>query len=337
MTILRRLAKMPGGRGRGGPMPREVQVSKALSKLLRHSAEKEGLQLDEAGYINLKDVLNNQRIRGLKATLDEVKQIVAENDKQRFSLIHKSAAVSKSGVPSDDAATSTTSDIPAQLPESDDPADYLIRANQGHSLEIASENLLTPITEENMPSIVVHGTTHSAWPQIVATGGLKKMARTHVHFASGLPAGFKSEDKDGNAAPVISGMRNSSSVLVYVDIKKAMQAGVKFWTSENGVILSEGDENGVIGLQFFSKVEDRTGGQGVLVENGTVLKDAPESWTKPKKVEKPKKLPDVKKDDGAQQPAAAESDGKPSGAELKRRAKAEKAARREREKAEQAA
>lgn len=38
-------------------MPREVQVSKALSKLLRHSAEKEGLQLDAAGYINLKDVV----------------------------------------------------------------------------------------------------------------------------------------------------------------------------------------------------------------------------------------------------------------------------------------
>jgi RNA:NAD 2'-phosphotransferase (TPT1/KptA family) len=38
-------------------MPRDVQVSKALSKLLRHSAEKEGLKLDEAGYINLKDVV----------------------------------------------------------------------------------------------------------------------------------------------------------------------------------------------------------------------------------------------------------------------------------------
>jgi hypothetical protein len=48
---------MPGGRGRGGPMPRDVLVSKALSKLLRHSAEKEGLKLDAAGYINLKDVV----------------------------------------------------------------------------------------------------------------------------------------------------------------------------------------------------------------------------------------------------------------------------------------
>lgn len=38
-------------------MPRDVLVSKALSRLLRHSAEKEGLKLDEAGYINLKDVV----------------------------------------------------------------------------------------------------------------------------------------------------------------------------------------------------------------------------------------------------------------------------------------
>jgi len=273
-------------------MPRDVLVSKALSKLLRHSAEKEGLKLDEAGYINLKDVMNNQKIRSVKPTLDEIKQIVAENDKQRFSLIHKSAAASANSVPADDAATSTTSDIASQYPESNDPADYLIRANQGHSLEVASENLLTPITEETMPSMVVHGTTHAAWPQIVATGGLKKMARTHVHFASGLPAGFKSDDTD-TTAPVISGMRNSSSVLVYVDIKKAVGAGIKFWKSENGVILSEGDVNGLIGLQFFSKVEDRTGGQGVLVEDGKVVKEAPESWTKPKKVNKPKKQPEV--------------------------------------------
>lgn len=206
-------------------------------------------------------------------------------------------------MPSDDVATSTTSDIASQVVESNDPADYLIRANQGHSLKVASESLLTPITEENLPSTVVHGTTHSAWPLIVATGGLKRMTRTHVHFASGLPAGFSSEDKDGSAAPVISGMRNSSSVLVYLDIKKAMEAGVKFWVSENGVILSEGDEKGIIGLQFFSKVEDRTGGQGVLVENGAVVKEAPESWSKSKKASKPPKQSEFKKGKDAQSSA----------------------------------
>jgi 2'-phosphotransferase len=231
-------------------------------------------------------------------------------------------------------ATSTTSDMASQVAESDDPADYLIRANQGHSLKVASENLLTPITNENLPSTVVHGTTHSAWSLIVASRGLKRMTRTHVHFASGLPTGFKSGEQDGAAAPVISGMRNSSSILIYLDMVKAMNAGIKFWVSENGVILSEGNDEGLIALEFFKKAEDRTGGQGVLVEDGTVVKDAPESWNKPKRAEKQQKQAKVNKNQGEQASKAAGEDSNPSGVELKKRAKAEKAARREREKTE---
>jgi 2'-phosphotransferase len=48
-----------GGGGRGGPMTREVQVSKKMSWLLRHGAEKEGLTLGAGGYINVKEVVNS--------------------------------------------------------------------------------------------------------------------------------------------------------------------------------------------------------------------------------------------------------------------------------------
>lgn len=59
---------MAGGRGGGrGPMPREVQVSKKLSWLLRHGAEKEGLKLGEGGYISVKDVVSLRSSRGLVA------------------------------------------------------------------------------------------------------------------------------------------------------------------------------------------------------------------------------------------------------------------------------
>ncbi|KAK8213586.1 tRNA 2'-phosphotransferase [Zalaria obscura] len=305
-----------GGRGGGrGPMPREVQVSKKISWLLRHGAEKEGLELGPGGYVSVQDVLQNRNIRSLKVTFDEIRAIVADNDKQRFSLIPKSAAPSSDsdsskhqGPPTDDAATAASTESSqttlAQSPASTDPSDYLIRANQGHSIAVANDGLLTPITDANIPETVVHGTTHGAWPLIVATGGLKRMTRTHVHFASGLPAGFKSvavadteadsasasagdshdnnaeKEKEKEAAPVISGMRNSSSVLVFVDIRKAMAAGLKFWRSENGVILSEGDENGVIPLEYFQRVEDRTGGLGVLVLDGKVVKEAPEAWAR---------------------------------------------------------
>jgi len=54
---------MPGGRGGGrggggGPQFREVLVSKKLSWLLRHGAEKEGLVLGKGGYVGVGDVVS---------------------------------------------------------------------------------------------------------------------------------------------------------------------------------------------------------------------------------------------------------------------------------------
>lgn len=265
---------MRGGRsGRGGhskgPLPREVQVSKKLSWLLRHGAEQEGLKLGEGGFVNLQDVLTNRNLRSLKVTFDEVREIVQDNDKQRFTL-----------VPVPSAPGGEVEGVQPAVP-SDKPKDWLIRANQGHSLKVEAEGLLVPITADNMPSTAVHGTTHAAWLLIVASGGLKAMGRNHVHFASGLPAGFKSvDDKDGDdtaALPVISGMRNFSTVLIFLDVAKAMDSGIKFWLSDNGVILSEGNDEGLVPLEYFKRVEDQTGA-GVLVEDGKVVKEAPTAW-----------------------------------------------------------
>ena len=49
-----------GGRGSGGRgqgQSRDVQVSKALSLLLRHAAEKEGVKMNAQGYANVADVV----------------------------------------------------------------------------------------------------------------------------------------------------------------------------------------------------------------------------------------------------------------------------------------
>ncbi len=54
---------MPGRRGggssRGGrpPQSRETTVSKAMSFVLRHGAEAEGLKLDENGYANVAELV----------------------------------------------------------------------------------------------------------------------------------------------------------------------------------------------------------------------------------------------------------------------------------------
>lgn len=114
------------------------------------------------------------------------------------------------------------------------------------------------------------------------------MTRNHVHFATGLPAGFAEaaaaitahegesvrESESASAEkgePVISGMRSSSAVLIYLDIKKAMDAGLTFWKSANGVVLCDGGEKDVIPLECFERVEERGTNGGILVQNGAVV------------------------------------------------------------------
>lgn len=47
------------GKAEGGGMNREVAISKALSKLLRHAAEDVGLKLDTEGYAHLDEVVSH--------------------------------------------------------------------------------------------------------------------------------------------------------------------------------------------------------------------------------------------------------------------------------------
>ncbi|CAA9958992.1 RNA 2'-phosphotransferase [Pyrenophora teres f. maculata] len=264
-----------GGSRNPGNQPREVQVSRKISWLLRHGASQEGLQLGKGGYVNVQDALNTHALKSLRITFAELRDVVANNDKQRFSMIPASSLdqVPAVDIPTDQPAPEQP--LPS-LSDSDNPADYLIRANQGHSIKVDSEGLLVPITKEagNIPETVVHGTDERAWNLILKGGGLRRMGRNHIHFASGLPAGFKALDsssvstEEKEAAPVISGMRKNSSVLIYVDIDAAMAAGINFFVSENGVILTEGDEKGLLSYTFFKLVESRKKDGGVLMSDG---------------------------------------------------------------------
>ena len=226
----------------------------------------------------------------MKVTLPDLREVVAEDNKQRYSLILATATASTSlQEPSISALSITETEADKPNPEVgfdyDDPAQFLIRANQGHSIVLASEELLEPIKDENLPGSVVHGTTRKAWNLILQTGGLRRMRRNHIHFASGLPKGFTAleGDDDGEIGeeepegmiekeqpPVISGMRNSSSILIYIDLPKAIASGLKFWLSENGVVLTEGDESGFLRTEYFKRVEDRKTRE-VLLRDGLLV------------------------------------------------------------------
>ena len=116
----------------------------------------------------------------------------------------------------------------------------LIRANQGHSLKfINSKLLLTKINHPDEIPICVHGTYFKAW-KIIKKEGLNRMNRNHIHMAVGVPG------NDG----VISGMRSSCEIIIYINVKKAMeQGGLIFYYSLNNVILTKGP----ILPMYFSK------------------------------------------------------------------------------------
>lgn len=133
------------------PKNRDVSISKALSYLLRHGAEKEKLPIDSQGWVAVDAVLSNNRIRTHKASLEDIQKIVAQNEKQRFSLRQ-------------------------------DEAGWQICANQGHTLKTITPEL-TLLTKESMPRQVYHGTFKLKLASIEQEG-LSRMARNHIHLTS---------------------------------------------------------------------------------------------------------------------------------------------------------
>ncbi|KOB62921.1 tRNA 2'-phosphotransferase 1, partial [Operophtera brumata] len=117
-----------------------------------------------------------------------------------------------------------------------------IKANQGHTISEVNNSDLKPILEPKY-NIIVHGTYLKCWPQI-KLHGLSTMKRQHIHLAKGTL---------GDTA-VISGMRRNTQVHVYIALDKALVDGIKFYESENGVILTAGNEKGLLEPKYFSKV-----------------------------------------------------------------------------------
>ncbi|KAK9369769.1 KptA family-domain-containing protein [Lipomyces kononenkoae] len=207
------------------PESPDVKLSKSLSYILRHGPVKEKLPIQPDGYMNVAELLKHPRLRGI--TFADIRRVVDSNTKNRFKLEHRGP---------DGQATMNS-----------EPTGWWIRANQGHSFEVPDLELEQIINPESCP-VVIHGTYTDAWNNGIRSQGLRKMKRNHIHLAAGLPG----------ESGVISGMRTSSDVYIYVDMKKAIADGIKFYKSENGVILTEG-KGGVLPPQYFEKVLNRIG------------------------------------------------------------------------------
>jgi 2'-phosphotransferase len=239
------------GRGRGGKsgrrLDRDEAISRALSSVLRHRAEWEGIALRPDGFARLGDVLRASSLARISpsVTLDDVQHVVRTNDKQRFTMRLSddapSAASSASIAPEATAAVNGEGKSGGKEPV------WLIRANQGHTtVAVQSEALLRGVSLEEARALpaAFHGTFERSLPAIQASG-LSRMSRRHVHLAT----------QPHRSAKTISGARKSVDVLIHVDVPAAIQAGLRFFMSDNGVLLTEGDINGTIPATFFSRIE----------------------------------------------------------------------------------
>jgi 2'-phosphotransferase len=214
-------------------------LSHKLSLGLRHKAVELGWSMTPDGYVPVDQVLQHSLFRGY--TRQDIETVVETNDKQRFHLCQRPRS-------NYDAS-----------PEEEDTV-LCIRANQGHSLPfIDADLLLQRLSEDNLLQkvpMMVHGTYWDAWQCIQASGGLSKMTRNHIHFATGLPR------DDG----VISGMRRSCEVYIFIDIAKCVRDQVPIYQSANGVLLSDGvGGSGILQMEYFSHVTDKTG--NILLRN----------------------------------------------------------------------
>ncbi|XP_060554807.1 uncharacterized protein LOC132715759 [Ruditapes philippinarum] len=131
----------------------DVFLSKTLSSILRHNAERFGFQLMKGGFLYVDEILRYvKKLNGFK--IEDVIRVVESNDKKRFSLENEEGRLK-------------------------------IRANQGHSIEVEDLDLKPILSADEVP-MVIHGTYYSSW-ELIKNTGLNRMNRNHIHFAAGVP------------------------------------------------------------------------------------------------------------------------------------------------------
>jgi len=158
---------------------RVVRISKFLSLVLRHRPEKIGLSLSESGWASVGQLIEASRRSGVEFTLEELHNVVATNDKKRFSL-------SEDGL--------------------------WIRANQGHSIEV--ELGYDPTVP---PEILYHGTAERFLASIKQQG-LIKGQRHHVHLSADVDVATKVGQRHGRPVvlKVKAGLMSQEGIVFYL-------------------------------------------------------------------------------------------------------------------------
>ncbi|MBN9385315.1 MAG: RNA 2'-phosphotransferase [Chitinophagaceae bacterium] len=136
------------------------RISRFLSLVLRHKPDEIDLRLDEHGWADVGDLIAKSIVAGKVFTSQDLEEIVAANDKQRFAY-------------NEDRSK--------------------IRANQGHSIDVELQ-----LEAKDPPEQLFHGTVERFLPAI-RVKGLLKMNRHHVHMSHDRATAEKVGERRGEA------------------------------------------------------------------------------------------------------------------------------------------
>ena len=165
----------------------DTKLSKFISLVLRHKPEEIGLTLDSNGWARVDELIKKANNHKFTFTLEDLQRVVAENDKKRFSF-------------SEDGK--------------------MIRANQGHSIEV---DLKLEVTSP--PDVLYHGTA-TRFLGLIMAQGLKPMQRHDVHMTENVDTA------------VATGKRHGSPIVLQINAAQMDIDGIEFRRSENGVWLT---------------------------------------------------------------------------------------------------
>ncbi len=165
-----------------------TKLSKFLSLVLRHKPGEIGIELDSNGWTDINTLIEKMNSYGKQIDIETLEVILETNNKNRFSFNEDKS---------------------------------LIRANQGHSIEID-----LGYTTKIPPMRLFHGTGAKYVDSIYKTG-IKKKNRHHVHLS-----------KDVETALSV-GQRHGKPVIFEVLADEMTKEGFKFYESENGVWLTD--------------------------------------------------------------------------------------------------
>lgn len=166
----------------------DERLSVFISLVLRHKPDVIGITLDEHGWANVKELIDGINSSGRNINMEMLEEIVRTDNKGRYSF---------------------------------NDSKELIRANQGHSIDVNVE-----LKEAKPPDILYHGTATKSLDNIKRQG-IKPMSRLYVHLSKDLDTAIS------------VGSRHGKCAVLVVDVKQMSDDGLRFYLSENGVWLTK--------------------------------------------------------------------------------------------------